>query len=320
MSVNSKLLLLLTTAFLLSACDGGITGTGGPGLEEPSLMNSPETIIVGAGPESDTDAPSGSVAVQALDSDITFANNQDATLRPDSILRIIHTVNNFPPVFALLNQDLENPLIAQPGINFGEGSEFYLSVAADTYEMDVIAATEIADAASLPAQIAGINPLSLSAGSASTLLLRGLPDSGDEETQTYPVSMLAVPNILSTNNANTINIRILHAAPNFDAEGAIDIYIRPADSLNPTTGLPTFEDFDYSVGDSGYFETTVDSYSITATNANGLTQRIPSTDAITPAPGSSTTIVVMDDPNGVAGVDVVFLIINDGDRTGLPDL
>lgn len=319
MSVKFRLLVLLTTATFLSACDGGITGTGGPILESPDSSSNGPTIV-GEGPGIETSAPSGDVAVQALDSDIDFANNVDATLRSDSILKIVHTVNNLPPVFAILNQDASTPLIPQPGINFGEGADFYLSVAADTHELDVIAIGAEPGPSGLPLQIAGINPLSLSVGSASTFVLRGIPDDGSAAAQTYPVRLLAVPNVLSTNNADTINIRILHAAPNFDAEGSIDIFIRPADSTNPTTGLSTFESFNYAAGNTGYFETPVDSYSITATDANGLTQRIPTTAAISPAAGSSTTIIILDDPNGVPGVDVTFLIMNDGDRTGLPDL
>ena len=320
MSVNFRSFVLLTAAALISACDGGITGTGGPVLESPDLGPNGPTIVGGQGPVIDMEAPTGNVAVEALDSDIEFANNIDATLRSDSILKIVHTVNNLPPVFALLNQDASNPLISQPGINLGEGADFYLSVAADTHELDVIVTDAQAGPSGLPAQIAGINPLSLSVGSASTFVLRGIPDDSSDAAQTYPIELLAVPNVLSTNNASTVNIRILHAAPNFDAEGPIDIFIRPSDSTNPTTGLSTFEDFGYAVGDTGYFETPVGSYSITATDANGLTQRIPTGDAISPAAGSSTTIIIMDDPNGVPGVDVTFLIMNDVYRTGLPDL
>lgn len=320
MSVDCKLFVLLTTAALLGACDGGIKGTGGPMLEGPDADLVTNPIITGQGPELTMTAPSGNVASDALDSDITFANNVDATLRSDSIFKIVHTVNNLAPVYAILNQDLANPLISQPGINFGEGSEFYLSVPADTYELDIVANTGPSDPAVFPMQVAGINPMSLSAGSASTFILRGLTDDGSGQVQTYPIEVLAVPNVLSTNDENTVNIRILHAAPNFDAVGDVDIYIRPADSTNPTTGLPTFEDFSYTVGDTGYFETIEGDYSITATNADGVTQRIPSTTAISPPAGSSTTIVIIDDQNGVQGVDVSILIINDGDRSGLPEL
>lgn len=312
MSEAKKFLAIMATAAILGGCDGGITGTGGPMTDLDDLVSSSD-----AGPMGGENDPAGDVAVAALNSDIEFVNNADASLRSDAIAKIVHTVSGLPAVYAVLNQDFSAPLIAQPGINFGDGAQFYLSLPADSLELDVIALGE--ETSPTPTQIAGINPLILSAGSASTLVLRGLPSS-TEADDPYTIEMLAVANILSTNQSSTVNFRVLHAAPLFDAEqGDLDVYVRPADSSNPTTGLPTFEQFDYSVGDSDYFETIAASYSITVTDANGQTQLVPTTDAMTPSPGSSTTIIIIDDPNGVAGVDVEFIIMNDGDRTGLPE-
>ena len=315
MSEARKRIALLAglTAALVSGCDGGITGTGGPITEMESTIGA-----IDSGPSSSDAAPSGEVAVASLSSDSEFVNNANATLRSDSIARIVHTVNELPSIYAVLNQDFTAPLIPQPGIDFGDGFQFYLSLPADTHELDIFSLeTEPTEPRT---QLAGINPLILSEGSASTLVLRGLTTSVEEDDP-YVIEMLAVPNVLSTNQGSTINIRVLHAAPLFDAEqGELDVYLRTTDTINPTTGLPTFEDFNYVTGTSGYFETVAGSYSITATDANGQTQVIPTTEPITPSGGSSTTIIIIDDPDGVAGVDVEFLIVNDGDRTGLPDL
>ena len=148
MSDAKKLLAIIATAAVLGGCDGGITGTGGP-------MTDMSDIIVGAdsGPTVDGNTdPTGDVAVAALNSDIEFVNNTDASLRSDAIARIVHTVTGLPSVYAALNQDFTAPLIPQPGINFGDGADFYLSLPADTLELDMIALDAATD--DTPTQIA----------------------------------------------------------------------------------------------------------------------------------------------------------------------
>ncbi len=287
-------------ALLTAACDGGISGTGG--ISE----------FMGA-PELDSQAPVEMVDAMPLASDIAFTNTADTTLRPDAIYKLVNGVIGIGPISARINDGAVEPSLPATGNDFAEGGALYSALPADTYNFDVVPTSQLtADPEAV--QIAGINPMVLNAGTSTTAILRGSLDA----TLNAPVEMFAIGNVLGTNNTSTIQIRIIHAAPAFDAAGAVDIHIDPANAGQPASGFPVFEDATYSTGDIGFVELASGSYVITATDADGVTQRIPTTDPITPSPGSSTTFIVLDDPDGVAGVDVILVPLNDGDRSGLP--
>ena len=293
----------LLTLFL-AACDGGITGTGG--INDPILENPP------IGAEIDPEAPIAELDIPPQESDSSFNNATDVSERDDAIFKLINGVVGLGPVNARLQDGMGDAIFETAGLAFGEGGATYVSLPADTLQLDVIPAADFA--ANPPVQqIVGINPLTLGIGSASTAILRGSLD----ETLEAPLQIFSISNILSTNNTATIRIRIIHAAPAFDAAGPVDIFISPADNAQPTAGFPTFGEASYEAGDIGFIEVATGSYVLTATDVNGQTQRIPTIDPITPASASSTTIVILDDPDGVPGVDVNLVIINDGDRTGL---
>jgi len=296
---------------LLAACDGGINGTGGPGGDFPA---DPPTSQGGPGSDGAPETPDA-VADEPLASDVEFINPIDASGRSDAIFKLIHGVSNLGPVVATINDGSGEFLIDLPGLQTGEGGEFYQSLPADTFALDVLLADDVTGAE--PAeQIVGANPFGLGAGSATTAILRGSLDPALEA----PLELLPIANQLSSNNAGTIIIRVIHAAPAFSANGAVDIFVTPESAASPIQGFPAFSDVTYATGDAGFLELGTDSFEITATDVNGQTQRIPTLDAIEPVPSSSTTLVIIDDPDGVAGVDVIVLIVNDGDRTGLPDL
>jgi len=297
-------LAALLTLFLV-ACDGGITGTGG--INDLPIISDPP---MGGG--IDPNAPVEMVDALPQESDSSFNNPSNASLRDDAIFKLINGVVGLGPINARLEDGVGDAIIGEQGLSFGEGGATYLSLPADTLQLDVIPAADFA--ADPPVeQIVGINPLTLNAGSASTAIVRGSLD----ETLEAPLAVFSISNLLSTNNTATIRLRIIHAAPAFDAAGPVDIFISPADDTQPTAGFPTFSSANYEEGDAGFIEVTTGSYVITATDVNGLTQRIPTIDPITPAAASSTTIVILDDPDGVLGVDVRLVVINDGDRTGL---
>lgn len=347
-----KLISLFAFTLLLAACDGGIKGTGGPvidmegsidavdgsvdggsgGIQESTTADNqeePDDMTMLPGPSGMDPVPTApEVAPDQLPSDTNFATTFDATLRSDALVKVIHGVNGLGPVVAILNQNVDMPLVASPGLSFGEGSQQYLSLVADSYELDLLDANQFAQqTGALPVQLAGVYPLTLSEGSASTLLLRGLaepqdPDAVVTEGETgeefgYPLEVLAVPNLLGTESADSVQIRIVHAAPLFDGAGSVDIFINSTSAPSATSGIPIFEDFDYVDANTGYYETAHDSYYITVTEPNGLTLRIPTLEPLMATPGSSTTIILLDDPDGVAGMDVKVLILNDGDRSGL---
>ena len=301
--IYTPLAALLT--LFLAACDGGITGTGG--INDLPIISDPPM-----GGEIDPEAPVAMVDVPPQESDSSFNNPSNASLRDDAIFKLINGVVGLGPINARLEDGVGEAIVGPAGLAFGEGGATYLSLPADTLQLDVIPAADFA--ADPPVQqIVGINPLTLNAGSASTAIVRGSLD----ETLEAPLEVFSISNLLSTNNTATIRLRIIHAAPAFDAVGPVDIFVSPVDNLQPTAGFPTFSSANYEEGDAGFIEVTTGSYVITATDVNGQTQRIPTIDPITPAAASSTTIVILDDPDGVPGVDVVLVVINDGDRTGL---
>jgi len=297
---------------LIAACDGGINGTGGPGGD---FVDNPTTVEGGPGADGVPTTPND-VADMPLASDVNFANSTDASGRSDAIFKLIHGVSNLGPVVATINDGSGDFFIDLPGLQNGEGGEFYESLPADTFALDVLLADDVTG--DEPAeQIVGANPLTLGVGSATTAILRGSLDPALEA----PLELLPIANQLSTNDPATIIIRVIHAAPAFDANnGPVDIFVTPESAASPTQGFPMLFGATYEMGDAGFIEIITDSYEITATEAGGQTQLIPTLDAIEPSPSSSTTLIIIDDPEGVAGVDVNVLIVNDGDRTGLPDL
>jgi len=295
---------VLLTLFLV-ACDGGITGTGG--INDLPTISAPPS-----GAPIDPSAPIEMVDLLPQESDSSFNNSLDESDRNDAIFKLINGVVGLGPINARLEDGVGDAIVGEQGLSFGEGGATYVSLPADTLQLDVVPAADFA--ADPPVQqIVGINPLTLNAGSATTAILRG---SLDEMLQA-PLQVFSISNLLSTNNTATIRLRIIHAAPAFDAAGPVDIFISPANNQQPTVGLPTFSNANYEEGDAGFIEVATGSYVITATDVNGQTQRIPTIDPITPAAASSTTIVILDDPDGVLGVDVRLVVINDGDRTGL---
>lgn len=296
---------------LLSACDGGINGTGGPGGD---FVDNPPTQSGGPGSDGAPEVPD-LVAIEPLESDVEFANPVDASGRSDAIFKLIHGVSNLGPVVASINDGSGEFFIDLPGLQTGEGGEFYESLTADTLELDVFLADDVTGTE--PAeQIVGANPLTLGVGSATSAILRGSLDPALEA----PLELLPIANQLSTNDPGTIIIRVIHAAAAFGANGPVDIFVTPESAASPTQGFPSFSSVTYEEGDAGFIEISTDSILITAVDADGVTQRIPTLDALEPAPSSSTTLIIIDDPDGVPGVDVIVLIVNDGDRTGLPDL
>jgi len=342
-----KLISILAVVTLLGACDGGIKGTGGPMVD---LDSASDPTILGTGPVEADGGPEGTVASIATQSDSQFTNNDNATLRSDAVVKIVHGANGVGPIVAFLNQNTSEPLLGLPGVAFGEGDEQYLPLVADSYELDLVEAG-LFDSMQpeLPTQLAGVYPLTLSAGSASTLILRGMfaepapadavvePEAGSQpldatpdpalepgiepldDESSYPLEVFSIPNSFSNTPGQSVSVqyRIIHAAPLFDQEGPLDIYINSTSSAGPTSGIPIFEDFDYADANTGYYETTPDGYWITATDADGQTQRLATLDPMTQTAGSAITIILLDDPDGVPGVDVNVLILNDGDRTGL---
>ncbi len=287
-------------ALITAACDGGITGTGGP------------TPVFEA-PDSDPNAPVAMVDAPPLDSDISFTNDDNTTDRLDAIYKLVNGVISLGPVSARINDGSIDPMLPETGNDYAEGGLLYSALTADIYNFDVVPTDQLVADPQAP-QLVGINPFVLNAGTSTTAILRG---SLDVELNA-PVEILAIGNVLGTNNPSTIQIRFIHAAPAFDAAGPVDIHIDFADTAQPASGFPMIEDASYAMGDIGFVELPADDYVITVTDANGVTQRIPTTEPITRSPASSTTFIILDDPDGVAGVDVILLPINDGDRTGLP--
>lgn len=291
-------------ALLVAACDGGISGTGAGGISDGPLLEGPD--------DADT------VAITPLDarplqSDISFTNTANTTARQDAIYKLVNAVVGLGPISARINDGATDPMLPEAGNGYAEGGALYSALVADTFNFDVLA-TEQLGTDPQAVQIAGINPMVLNAGTATTAILRGSLDTN----LNAPIEMFAISNVLGTNNTSTVQIRIIHAAPAFGAAGPVDIHIDPANTGSPASGFPVFENADYANGDIGFVELALGSYVITATDANGVTQRIPTTEAITPSPASSTTFIIMDDPEGVAGVDVILVPLNDGDRSGLP--
>ena len=156
----------LLTLFLV-ACDGGITGTGG--INDPILENPP------IGAEIDPEAPIVELDVPPQESDSEFNNATDVSEREDAIFKLINGVVGLGPVNARLQDGMGDAIFGTAGLAFGEGGATYVSLPADTLQLDVIPAADFA--ANPPVQqIVGINPLTLGIGSASTAILRGSLD------------------------------------------------------------------------------------------------------------------------------------------------
>lgn len=301
-------LLLLCVSLALGACDGGISGSGAEVIVDSGVSGSElENCVEPC--EEVTEDQMGTTAEAPDAVDVSFTNTIDVTLEPDAKVNIVNALSDNLEPFVVTNfGNTVNPLIGLPGRSFAQGSQGHLTLMPDTHDLDIVMATAYDEDINAP-KITGVNPLSLSAGSATTIIVRGSSVLADA-----PITALPVSNSVSTNNANTIQFRIINAAAYFGAEGNIDVYINDA-SQAPTDGMPVLSNLDYATGSSGYAEVVAGSYNITITDVNSQFQRIQTFGPLTPSPGSSTTIVIRDSraADAMQGVDTDIIFINDGD-------
>ncbi len=311
-SIRMPVLVLFTIfSLILAGCDGGISGTGGPDTQIMMPINGTDSEI-SAG-ESDTDpAPVGAPQVLPDAEDTSFVNNANVTLRTDAIVNLVNSLSgNADALVVTNNSNTINPILPLPGLSFSDQSAGYFTLLADTHDIDIVLATDYAQDINAE-KIAGVNPMTLAAGSSSTIIVRGVPGA-----ETTPAQALVIANHTSTNSLNTVEFRVVNAAAQFAMQGNLDIYVLPAGQLPTQNDMPAFKDFSYATGVTDWIEVPAGSWDIVATDAGGLTQRFATAEPLVPAASGSWTIVVRDDPSGVAGVDTELVILNDGDTGAL---
>ena len=313
-SLGSMALLLLVVAGL-SACDGGIFGTGDG--EDPKIIIEPEGTEGEEPVVSDINEPPdpsefdiNDLNVSAPDdNDVPFGNNNLTDADGRALIRVIHAISDEIDNLVLIDrEETDAPLVDLPGLSFTEASTEYLSVDFSiAHDFDFVLAEDFRSGTF--ENVAGINPLFLSADTVSTMIVRGSPSTG------IPIDVLTLKNAAQSGSSLAF-LRVIHAAPAFSQAGAIDVHLnKDGEVLDPT--LPDFDiPLSYDKPDTGYLEVIPGNYTFTGTSVGESTALIPETYAIELNPGQVLTFVIRDNLSGVVGEDVELVVVQD---STLPD-
>lgn len=307
--------LLLVALFSLTACDGGIFGTGDG--EDPKIIVDPDASEGEEPVVSDINEPPdpaeydiNDLNVSAPDeNDLAFGNNNLTDADGRALIRVIHAITDEEDSLVLIDREnTDTPLVDLPGLSFLDASTEYFSVDFSiAHDFDFILAEEFRSGTY--EKVAGINPLFFSADTVSTMIVRGSVSSG------IPIDVLTLKNSAQSGSSLAF-LRVIHAAPAFSQVGALDVHLNQEDEvLDPT--LPDFDiPLSYEKPDTGYLEVTPGNYTFTGTKVGESVALIPETYAIELNPGQVLTFIIRDNLNGVVGEDVELVVVQD---STLPD-
>ncbi|MBX2825244.1 MAG: DUF4397 domain-containing protein [Gammaproteobacteria bacterium] len=250
----------------------------------------------------------------------SITNNTVVNTRGDSLLKFVHTTGVQQEfVVAIANNDFTAPLIGpaagstdpnSEALSDALGQSAYIAVPADTHDIDIVNLGEFLSNSTAAPTVASVNPLTVSAGTSTTIVFRG--NGTDSTGDNRPFEALAMINEAASATAGNAKIRVVHAARGLNILGPLDVYVN---GDGTPTGTPALSGFTYDTGASGYLEVAAGDYAVVATAAGDAgTERIPSTGPLTFAAGSVTTVVVRDLKGGAfssEGVETDLVIIND---------
>ena len=300
--------LALVVLFLgLSACDGGILGTG----DGDSTIIPPETMNPGTDsviePPNPADYDINDLDVPAPDlTDIAFGNNEITQAGGQALVRVVHAITDESDNLVVVDrQATDNPFLNLPGISFIDGSSEYRALDfSRAHDFDVYRAEEFRADANNAEQIAGVNPFYLSSNTVSTMIVRGSSTAGK------PIDIVALKNRALSGTGLSF-LRVVHAAPAFADKGAIDVHLlKDGADLEPQ--LPAFDDpLTYDKPNTDYLEVEPGNYTFTGLTVGGGSTLIPETYAVELNPGQVLTFVLRDNVTGVIGEDIEILVLQD---------
>lgn len=312
-------LLLFVT---VSACDGGIFGTGdgndtGATVVPPNMStDSNGAAPVESPPGVDGSTTDGNTSDGATtdgqgdmpgetgdSSSSAFENSIGVTNRSDALIRLVNANSVLQDSIVMtVNNKREQPLVPLPGLNYIEGKREYLDIpAAESTSLEVLLADDFS--AGRYGLSKNLKPLALAAGSVTTLIVRETPEYLPEEFEVLPLITL------STTGNNNASLRVVHAAKSFTAGSAINVILLPSASDQAVAGYVPLE-FS-SQPDSAYVTVAPGQYRVqfeTAGVSIGLSSSI---NPIELTAGQTVTLIIRDTQTGIPGIDVDVLLLED---------
>jgi len=254
----SKHSLIFLCVLLLSSCDGGIFGTGGPdtmgldaGLETDVNMGSPIDMTDGASDttagetdtgETDGGGTSDSGATGGAPESLGIENTTATLSNSDVLIRLVNATETTINVFDLVDVR-KDILYGDNGIAPGR-----ISTANPTSQGEY--QREIFDNDDLSNIFLSLSPLSLAESTFTTLVFR---NSG------LSYSILALPTELETNDAALAKLRVVQVG-SFSNPDAIATFTALSAGENPGGIDVAFEGISYNVPVSEYMELPAGDY------------------------------------------------------------
>ena len=322
----ASLLLLVT----ISACDGGIFGTGDGGDNGTTIIPSdmsPDNN--GAAP---TDPPSGidgavtdgattdgsTTGGATTDGQATppespgnvssssFNNTISTTSRDDALVRV---VNAHPAlqdsIVVTINAAQDSPLLPLPGLDYIHGSSDYLSLSPDqSTSMEILLAENFR--AGLFDLSRDLQPLELATGSITTVIVRETPATRSGVFDVLPLTTQ------STSGGATASLRVVHAAGSIAGTNEeINVIVFPAGGT-ADQAVAQYEPLEYTrQPNSEYVEITPGQYTIQINNAGTEVEITSNINPISLAVGQTATVVIRDTQTGNPGKAVDALLLED---------
>ena len=131
LGASAWLTSLILACGLLSACDGGIFGTGD---------GQPPIIEVEPLPPGGPAPPVTPVEMDQLPDplDVEFSNDFSTTLRNDALIRLVHASTGLADSIVITDRgNTSEPLVPLPGLTYGNAQTGYISDNPGEHDLDI---------------------------------------------------------------------------------------------------------------------------------------------------------------------------------------
>ncbi len=330
LTIMTKPVYTLLLLLIITGCDGGILGTGDGG--DPTIITTDDINSEGTSmTDGDTvDMPTGVDEIDGTDNTDTqdqtdatdsvdqlpssapdaapFQNSTVINNRSDALLRLINTeVSDNDAIVANL-QDPDTTLVGLPGLSQNTSTD-YFSVPTDTPIIVELFYGEDVRASDFETPAYQSDPLTLSPGTLTTVIVRGNNSTVNGTTLDSVQTGLADDTVQPY-------LRVIHSAPTLALQGAIDIHWVDTSTLNTdgsadlTLNHTVIQNLTYNAITSDYRSLDSGTYTPVITAA-GSTTVITAADSLFIDETGVFSIVMIDNTTGNGSSLVNALKIQD---------